>query len=299
MHLFLRLQLYFLFTLLIFSQLACQKFEGDQTVPAYLQIDTVLFSADYVTQGSSSHRITDAWVYVNDQLIGVYELPATFPVLARGKQDLEIRPGIKLNGIGATRAPYPFYQPYILKDFEFIEDSVRQVKPVSSYYDNLTFVWMEDFEGSSTSLESISPGDTNIFKTNPANSPEAWLSPYSSFSGKVQLDADHETFRLASFNSFVLPGQGKAVLLELDYKCDQEFGVGLIINLSSSTLIMPLVIVNKSETWNKIYINLGPNISEYPSAQHFKVFLEGYKSDAETSTFYFDNIKLIHRTLNE
>ena len=93
----LRLLIYILTTLLALNLTSCQKFEGDQTIPAYVRIDTVLFTADYVTQGSSTHKITDAWVYVDDQLIGVYELPSTFPVLASGKHKLEIRVGIKLN----------------------------------------------------------------------------------------------------------------------------------------------------------------------------------------------------------
>jgi len=299
MHHFLRLQIILLLAASVFALSSCHKFEGDQTVPAYLRIDTVLFTTDYVTQGSNTHNITDAWVYVNDQLIGVYELPATFPVLASGKQDLEIRPGIKLNGIGATRAPYPFYKPYVIDGFNFIEDSIQIVRPTTSYYDNLTFAWTEDFEGSGTSLEKTTASDTTIDKTSPADHPDAWLSPYSSFSGKVQLDAAHEVFQIASFLSYELPDQGKAVLLEFDYKCDREFGVGMIANLSSSTLMLPLVIVNKSETWNKIYINLGPNVSAYTSAQNFKIYFESDRGDQDEANFYFDNIKVIYRNISK
>jgi len=299
MHHFLRLHIILLLATLVFALSACHKFEGDQTVPAYLRIDTILFTTDYVTQGSNTHNITDAWVYVNDQLIGVYELPATFPVLASGKQDLEIRPGIKLNGIGATRAPYPFYKPFVIDNFNFVEDSVQIVRPVTSYYDNLTFAWTEDFEGSGTSLEKTTASDTIIAKTSPADHPDAWLSPYSSFSGKVQLDAEHEVFQIASFLSYELPDQGKAVLLELDYKCDREFGVGMIANLSSSTLMLPLVVVNKSETWNKIYINLGPNVSAYTTAKNFKIYFESDRGDQDEANFYFDNIKVIYRNISK
>ena len=58
-------------------------------------------------------NITDAWVYLNDNLQGVYELPANFPVLAKGNQTLRVKAGIKLNGISSTRSPYPFYESFI------------------------------------------------------------------------------------------------------------------------------------------------------------------------------------------
>ncbi len=99
---------------------SCYKFDGDQTIPAYLKIDTVLLKTYYPEQGSNSNAIKDVWVYVNDQQIGAFELPAMFPVLAMGNQKLEIRPGIKVNGISSTRAPYPFYKPIIYEDFLFI-----------------------------------------------------------------------------------------------------------------------------------------------------------------------------------
>lgn len=295
----LRLLIYILSTLLALNLASCHKFEGDQTIPAYVRIDTVLFTADYVTQGSSTHKITDAWVYVDDQLIGVYELPSTFPVLASGKHKLEIRAGIKLNGIGATRAPYPFYLPYTLSDFNFVPDSIQLVKPFTTYYDNLTFAWMEDFEGSGLSLESTSQGDTAIFKTNPANHPDAWLSPYSSYSGIVHLDQAHNTFQSASFLEYELPKLGKSVLLELDYKCEREFVVGLIAKLPANYVYLPLIVVNKSEKWNKIYINLGPNVSEYTTAQSFKVYFEAGLGEGDNAKIFFDNIKLIYRTPGE
>lgn len=295
MHQSVRLSLYFFIAALGLTLPSCNKFDGDQTVPAYLRVEAFSFSTDYVTQGSNTHNITDAWVYVNDQLIGVYELPATFPVLSSGIQDLEIRPGIKLNGIGATRAPYPFYKPFNIKNFNFLPDSISTVTPTTTYYDNLVFAWMEDFEGSGTSIETTSVSDTSITKTSPANHPDAWLSPYSSFSGVVHLDSANSTFQLASFFSYELPGLGKPVLLELDYKCNREFGVGLIINLPYSIMYMPLVIVNKSEDWNKIYVNLGPVVSEHPTALNFKIYFESDNGINQQSDYYFDNIKVIYR----
>ena len=82
----------YLVALLIIS--ACQKEETPNTIPAYLKIDTITLD-----ENNTTTNITDAWVYINDQLQGVYELPATFPVLKNDTQTLRIKAGIKLNGI--------------------------------------------------------------------------------------------------------------------------------------------------------------------------------------------------------
>lgn len=280
----------------VFALNGCYKFEGEQTIPAYLQIDTVLFSTDYASQGGKTHQFTDVWVYVNDQLIGAFELPAKFPVLARGKNKIEIRPGIKLNGIAATRAAYPFVRPYIVQDFTFYEDSVVRITPATTYYDNLNFAWMEDFERTSISMEKSGQSDTSIYKTQPAHNPEALLSDNSAYSGLVHLEGERTKFQVISYLGYKLPGKGSPVFMELDYKCDRAFGVGVLARIENTIINLPLLVVNKSSKWNKIYINLTPIVTEYFNASYFKIYFESEKGSDLQAKFFFDNIKLIHRS---
>lgn len=286
--------LFMLLAVLSFN--GCYKFEGEQTIPAYLQIDTVFFTTDYASQGSKTHQFTDVWVYVNDQLIGAFELPAKFPVLARGKNKLEIRPGIRLNGIAATRAAYPFVRAFIVQDFSLFEDSVVRVNPTTSYYTSLNFAWMEDFERANISMEKSGQSDTSIFATQPAHNPEALLSDNSAYSGIVHLEGEKSKFQIISYLGYKLPGKGSPVFLELDYKCDRAFGVGLLARIDNTILNLPLLVVNKSQKWNKIYINLTPIATEYINASYFKVYFESEKGSDSQARFYFDNIKLIHRS---
>ncbi len=285
----------FLLTIFGFSVESCNKFEGSQTIPAYLKIDTTTLQTNYYTQGSNTHNITDAWIYVNDQLLGVFELPALLPVLQEGENKLEIRAGIKINGIGATRAPYPFYVPYTLSSFNFIPGSIQLVKPSTKYSDIPVFAWIEDFESAGLSLVSTAHSDTNIYKTTPYNNPEAWLSQNSAFSGMVVLDQGHKNFEIATLSAYVLPRNGAPVILELDYKCDFPFMVGMFASENGSVVSIPLVGVNPSEKWNKIYINLGPNVTDHTQASNFKIYFQSMINQEERATFYFDNIKLIYR----
>lgn len=282
------------FIFLVSLSTSCRKFDGDQTIPAFIRIETISLSTDYFTEGANTHNITDAWVYVNDQVIGAFELPALVPVLAKGVNKLEIRPGIKLNGISSTRAPYPFYKPFVT-EIILAEDSVTLVAPSFSYYNTSQFAWLEDFEGSSISLEKTSKSDTVILRTNPGD-PEAYSSQYSTYSGFVHLIGEVKKFEVATFSGFVLPGKGAPVFVEIDYKCNRGFGVGVFIKNSNAILTFPLVVVNKSDIWKKIYINLSPIVTEYPNAEYVKVFLDSdLGSDTTGAKYYFDNLKIVYR----
>lgn len=276
---------------------SCSKFEGAQTVPAYLQIDTIFQNTDYNTEGENSHEITDVWIYVDDQQLGVFEIPAMFPVLASGKHKLEIRPGIKLNGISSTRTPYPLLKPIVIENFEFFPDSVQEMNNLTfTYYDNVTFAWIEDFEISSLTIQETSTSDTAIKRTLPAENPEAYLSSTSSFSGQINVTEEKPYYSGWSFFSYVLPKLESPVLLELDFKTDTYVTVGLLVHYPGGYESKPLVILNHSDEWNHIYINFTPTVSQYSNAIDYKVHFEaGLESGSSKSNIYLDNIKLIYR----
>src|SRR3989337_3990814 len=87
--------------------LACNK---EEPIPSYIHIDAINLSTNYTIEGSSSNKILNAWIYIDDQSVGAFELPCTVPVLAVGSHEIKIQAGIKENGIDATRIYYPFYE---------------------------------------------------------------------------------------------------------------------------------------------------------------------------------------------
>ena len=283
----------FIFILLVTN--GCYKFEGDQTVPAYISIDSVSLDTYYPTEGTKSHKITDVWIYVNDNIVGAFELPAIFPVLAQGLNELEIRPGIKLNGISSTRVPYPFYEPIVYEDFNFIPDSTRKLSnPKAGYYQNLIFAWMEDFEGSGISIEENPASDTTIVKVLRQNSPD----PNTKYAGAIYLTEDNPIYSGATNEAYAIPKQGSPVLMEIDYKINNYLATGLLIRDPGGYVKVPLLILNHSADWNKIYVNLGPNLSLHPQASEYRVYFEaGLDHDKNSSTMYLDNIKIIHRPI--
>ncbi len=271
--------------------------DGEVTIPTYLKIDSVYVNTYYPSEGSPSAKITDVWIYVDDKNMGVFELPALFPLLFEGKHKLEIRPGIKLNGISSTRVPYPFYQPIIYNDFEFFPDSVIDMGALKAeYFDNVDFIWKEDFENSVISIVESEVSDTSIERTNPANNPEAFLSEYSKYSGKIVLTNEHSMFLGYTFNEFVLPKNGAPIMLELNFKTNYLLLVGVLVNNPSEYKWEDLVFLKETDDWNKIYINISPVVLRNPNAASFKIYFTSALADGEDNAeIYLDNIKLLYR----
>lgn len=286
---------------LLFSSIvlsSCNNFKGSQEIPAYIHIDTFLFTTNYGLEGAASHKITDAWLYIDDDIQGCYELPATIPVLERGNHRVTIIPGIKLNGISKTRTINPFYTPYIIENYKLEEKVIDTILPSTTYYpideSSIVFKFKEDFERQ-VSLEETADSDTTITRTE-RDAPENWndLENNSHYSGYVWLGDSTNYFCIASEEFRDLPNQGNSIFLEIDYKCDEVFEVGLFAKISSVESI-PLVYVNPSPTWNKIYINLGPNITDTQEAEYFKFYIAGKIDEGSEAEYYFDNIKLVYR----
>jgi hypothetical protein len=278
----------------------CDKFEGTQTVPAYLQIDSVGFTTDYSTQGTGDQNFSDIWVFVDDDLIGGFEMPATIPVLAEGPHKLEIRPGIKLNGISETRAPYPCIKPLIYDSFEFLADSVVKAYGTTSYWENAVFVWMEDFEDASLAIHETTASDTNISRTQPAGSSQAYIDEDSQYSGISYLDTGRDFLELVSDDGngqgFVFD-RGDYVFMELHYKTDVKVLVGFyILTMDNTVEDRAFLVINNTDEWKKIYINFTPIVNETVDAVNFKVYFQAFLDPGDDSAMVLlDNIKLVTR----
>lgn len=287
--------------ILIISLGSCDKFDGSQEIPAYLRIDSVSFTTDYSSQGTANHKLTDAWIYVNDQLIGGFEMPAEVPVLQEGICKVEVRAGIKLNGIADTRAPYPCLKPYIKENVRLSPDSVTRLIPVIGYLDNAEFVWREEFEDPSLAIKKGNDADTAIYQTEPENAPEALLDEYSRYSGIVYLDDDRPDMELVSDDGngegFVLT-RGDFIFLELNFKTTVPVLVGCYVRRESIGGVenRPFIVLNTTDSWNKIYINFTPMVNEISDAINYKFYFIASKSPGEGDhRIMFDNFKLITR----
>lgn len=266
--------------LIIASTISCRK-ENISKIPSYINIKEIILDNDETT-----HNITDAWVYINDNLQGVYELPANFPILEQGKYNLRIRAGIKDNGIAGTRVAYPFYSSFIIENQDFNERTTLSIAPSVSYLENTILDDKpEDFDGNGLNLET----DSLTFSIDNKN-------PLDGNYGVITLTDSTVLSEVTTKEFNQLPQAGSPVYLELDYKSNTAFLIGLYVNFPQSSILQKdLLWVNPKSYWNKIYVNLTPIISEAVGADNFKFFI-GMQRDfsLDTNIINFDNLRIVY-----
>lgn len=271
---------------------ACELYNPTEPIPAYIHIDKInLVTAADGTQGSNSNKITDAWVYVDEKLIGCFELPSTFPVLYEGNHQLKIRAGIKVNGIAATRAPYPFYEAYT-QTIDFQKGKRVTVSPTVTYRSNAHFDLLENFENIGTQVDTTINSDTTLQITTAPPSQNVFEGVHSAI---AYLDANRTFFECATSTKYTLPTSGADIFLEFNYKCNYPFTISVIAYGTASSAQFAVLNYNPSENWNKAYVFLTPTISSAYTAVNYKIAWGLLNNTgADSIAFLIDNIKLIH-----
>lgn len=283
-----------LFLLTITLTSSCDKKNDTDLIPSYLYIENIGLISTY-DQGTASHNITDAWVYVNETLIGAFELPAKVPILFAGEQKITVRPGIKINGISNTRAIYPFYTDMV-KTIELVKDSVVNFnEAVTQYNSSVIFPWLENFDFSGITLDTTSKSTVGISKTNDPELIFQLPGEDNNNSAFIDMVADSAIFEATSTQSFDLPNDGSAIFFELNFKTNHDLVVGIFYTSSGIRVQRPLLVLNKTDIWNKIYVNLTVPMYDTPNATNIQIFLGAQKEDGtEEAKIYLDNLKLVH-----
>ncbi len=249
----------------------------------------------YELESMGSQKFHNAWIYVDGQDLGTWELPCKIPILAKDSSEIMIYPSIKMNGQSVSRPRYPFVDPYKTR----LERRPGQITQLSDlqvkYTSTASFEFIENFNTDYNGV--FHPIDTSIAinfehiadPDNPANR-----------IGEIVLDGTDSSFELVSndmdFNR-VLPNY---VFLEMDYRSDSDNGevcIGMLIDKSTTSIAAyePLVIANATKTWKKIYVNLTQSVARNQiNATNYRVRLSGGRDDSPIH-FYFDNIKVIYQ----
>ncbi|MCX7954140.1 MAG: hypothetical protein N3A01_03000 [Bacteroidales bacterium] len=257
-----------------------------EKIPAYIRIVQAKLITNEQTQGKNTHKITDIWINIDTRLQGIYEIPTIFPVLETGKRHVTIRAGIKDNGIAASRVIFPFFNK-ISFDTILAEQEIINLTPCFTYKSETKFAWIENFELNGHTLEKMPESDTILF-----------ISPEDTSNkvGKIIIDAIKQRFYYKSSHAFSLPKDGSPVYLEVDYKCNHPFTIGIIANKLQNSIVQPYITINPHpSSFNHIYINLTHCILNHSDAIDFNIFFRAtLQSGYNYGKIELDNIKLLH-----
>ena len=85
------------------------------------------------------------------------------------------------------------------------------------------------------------------------------------------------------------------MFIELLYKNNTRFQIGLYINKDEAVEVAELIWVAPKDEWSKIYVNITNIINSNLSANSFKVFIKMERDfDLSENYIYFDNLKLVY-----
>lgn len=279
--------------LLIFSLViaSCSLFERKEYIPAYLHVSEHHLTTE-PTEGSNSHNICDAWVYVNNNHVGVFELPFTIPILESGLHTIRIEPGIKNNGVDAYRVIYPMLHDYTI-DTVLTEMGILTLNPVFKYRPNVVKL-NEDFDGIGSIFEASATSDTSLMII-------SGESAYEGRSMAVYLDDVRKNFECRSNELYELP-KNTPVYLEINYRNTDAFVFGLFAReYSGFDMIekrVPVYTFNPSpDEWKKVYIELNYHLNPSSQFNEFRLYFTCIRPDnpySDKTEIYIDNIKILH-----
>lgn len=282
--------LFLLVSILVFS--SCIKNNPD---PSWLYVgDWTLEDNPSVEEGELTVNFTDAWVFIDDKFVGVFETPFKIPYLESGEHKITLYPTVLNNGISATKKIYPFVEPYVITT-NLIQNETLHIEPTTRYYSNVQFTIIDFEDGANPPFED-SP--SSLASIQFSNDPAILESFNGNFFGRVDLTTSQHAWAAATQLQEDLPGSGAEVYLEIDYHNTADILQGVLAINSSEITQNPNVQMNKQESsdvrWKKIYIDIKEIVSGSPSATSFKHSFEAnLPTGASSAQVNIDNIKVL------
>lgn len=270
---------------------ACNKPED---VPAYIYIKPFVLNTDQATEGEASSKITEGWVYFNNNLIGAYAIPGEVPVPSTGKTDIVVFPMVKNNGSSATPAIYTFYSRYDAT-LNLSAGKTDTIYPRTSYVKDLVFAWLEDFE-TKNSLNLIAGADTaNTFRISTTG------VKYGKKCGLFQVTGPNDSLSVTTATTIKDIPYLSSVYLEVDYQGSAALRVDLVGNSINGTKGLEYAAFQPKTEWNKAYIKFrfkDYDPKQYPSFNFIfsaQIPVDGNgKQLLKKADLRIDNIKLVY-----
>ncbi len=243
--------------------------------------------------GFLNHNFSDVWVYVDNKLVGVFEVPCKIPVLQWGDaKSIRLYPTIRNNGISSTKKIYPFCEAY--EQFsDLVAGSTITINPKTRYGSACNF-WLEDFESSTAKFitDTDASNATMVYGSDPNIA-------LSGTYGYIALTSSDSLWVGVSNAPIVLPKSGAEVYLEVDYRNTAPILQGLTgISSDGTATDNPFIQLNAQTSdlkWKKIYLDLKEIVSYSANAVSFKPYLRALIQESTGSAdVYIDNIRLVY-----
>ena len=270
------------FSIFILFLNGCGK---ENAVPAYVYIPSFSLTTKS-GEGSNAHKITDAWVYVDGQINGVFQMPITLPIVELGQHEITVFAGIRNNGTRSNPIINPFFEAYKIS-LNLKAGKVDTLRPTTAYIANTQFKIMENFEtGNIFTVDR--DNDATLRFTNIDNG-------FEGKSGQIVLTKANPIMEKASSAKAQLSDSAENIYLEMNYKTQAELTVGLVGSDNLGDISTFKITLFPTKEWNKTYINLTNEAKDLKKKDFQIVFRSLLPDTLSTATILIDNVKLIQK----
>ena len=256
--------------------------------PGFVVVD----GFDFTTrdgQGAATEAVTEVWAFVDGAFFGAYPLPARIPIESAGPTEVELRAGIRQNGISSTPDFYEFYQPI---------NRTIDVQPGETV-DLGTLPLRYRPETRFALIESYEPGVTRIFDQpilgDAAITVQTDVVRSGRGSGRLLVDTANAIVEIASSTPLRgLLDQQPLVYLEVDFLSEAPGQWGVIGQRGGEIIRRFDPGFNPRDQWTKIYFDLTPIVTSADVDEVLLVFTALLPEGVTEAEVYLDNIKVVY-----
>ena len=274
--------------LLCATTLSCTFLADEAITIGMLKIGDPTLQSSLGT-GAPSHGIKDAWVYADEQIVGVFGLPAAIPIESQEAPiSFQIRAGISPNGNNSSSIEFPFFDEIVTQ--QNINQGANTTVPLNfNYKREAVFDFIADFEQTNIFIDEVDGNVQTILQRKETD------SPFGSFAGIIELQGQNDAIEVTHTARYLGANNKRgSVFLEFDYKGDENFFVGTILEKGSNLVKAYKILITPSVDWKHFYLDLTDEISKSDVVSYKVVFSSTLSPGKTKSTIYLDNMKLIH-----
>ncbi len=279
--------------LLLFT--GCEVFDKEEKIPSYLQIDRLNYP------GTTPSGFSCVFVYVNYQIIGVFEVPALIPVLEQGDCRITVRAGIDINDYPYEREIYRLINPFEVRQ-TLVPGQITTITPQFTTHENVETVWEENFDNSAITIlptDTLTPRIRIVREPRPGNSGSI---------GQIIItpsDTLKKIFDYSAIDSMQIYFEAVPGFYELSYRSNIPFELRLKTYNIATSLIQDVFLmwVRPSPTdWRRIYINFASVVREFGVGTFYKPYFRVQKLESfnavDTINLSIDDIRIAYLKRN-
>jgi len=269
----------------------CNVINPAEPIPTFIHVDSFAWDNSVPDHGlSHSHQINTVWVYYNNNPIGEFDLPVTFPVITSGTTPghLTFYPGISVSGQNNFLTKYPFYQPDTSLYLTPQPGKTINYTPKTSYYSGVKDTILANFKFL-TNFKPTSTGDPVFLLTSdPAEGSCGWIHLNRASNDTLSEDTCTITFPINYLGN-------TPTYIEISYKSTVPVFLGMKSGYQNTIFFGEyLNAIAPSDTWKKFYFAVADFAAQYKGDTYTFFLKAGLDPGVDSGDVYLANIQLVH-----